>query len=217
MLESSSKIFKDQNILYDKEFGFQTGHFTDHAIAQLVDPKLSRKTNILYACLLICLTILSIIHSILLRKLELYSITYRNYTWIKSYLSNRLHYIQVDENCRTEYFLVKCRVPQGSILEPLLFLLYVNDLKSASSGLDLIMFADGTKLFYAHSNKQKLFSMVNEKLASINQWLTSNKFSLNAKKTRYSFFHKPSKKDNIPLILPNLTISNPVIERQEFI
>ena len=58
---------------------------------------------------------------------------------------------------------------------------------------------------------------MNEKLASINIWFTSNKLSLNAKKAKYSFFHKPSKKDDIPLMIPKLTISNHVIERQEFI
>ena len=156
-------------------------------------------------------------HSILLRKLELYGITDRNYAWIKSYLSNRLQYIQIDENSRTEFCVVKCGVPQGSILGPLLFLLYVNDLKNASSVLDPIMFADDTNLFYTHSNIQKLFSTMNEELASINQWFTSNKLSLNAKKTKYSFFHKPSKKDDIPLMLPKLTINTHVLERQEFI
>ena len=156
-------------------------------------------------------------HSILLSKLELYGITDRNYAWIKSYLSNRLQYIQIDENSRTEFCVVKCGVPQGSILGPLLFLLYVNDLKNASSVLDPIMFADDTNLFYTHSNIQKLFSTMNEELASINQWFTSNKLSLNAKKTKYSFFHKPSKNDDIPLMLPKLSISNHVIERQEFI
>ena len=58
---------------------------------------------------------------------------------------------------------------------------------------------------------------MNEELASINQWFTSNKLSLNAKKTKYSCFHKPSKKDDISLMLPKLTINNHVIERQEFI
>ena len=112
---------------------------------------------------------------------------------------------------------MKCGLPQGSILGPLLFLLYVNDLKNASSVLDPIMFVDDTDLFYTHSNSQKLFSTMNEELASINQWFTSNKLSLNAEKTKYYFFHKPSKKDDIPLMLPKLTISNHVIERQEFI
>ena len=101
-------------------------------------------------------------HSILLRKLELYGITDRNYAWIKSYLSNRLQYIQIDENSRTKFCVVKCGVPQGSILGRLLFLLYVNDLKNASSVLDPIIFADDTNLFYTHSNIQKLFSTMNE-------------------------------------------------------
>ena len=74
-------------------------------------------------------------HSILLRKLELYGMTDRDYAWIKSYLLDRLQYIQVDKNSRTEYCLVKCGVPQDSILVPLLFLLYVNDLKNATSVL----------------------------------------------------------------------------------
>ena len=54
---------------------------------------------------------------------------------------------------------------------------------------------------------------MNEELATINQWFTSSKLSLNAKKTKYFFFHKPSKKDDISLMLPKLTISNHVIER----
>ena len=57
---------------------------------------------------------------------------------------------------------------------------------------------------------------MNEELANINQWLTSNKLSLNAKKTKYSCFHKPNKKDDIPLMLPKLAINNHVNERQEF-
>ena len=108
-------------------------------------------------------------HSILQRKVELYGITDRNYAWIKSYLSKRLQHIQIDENSRTEYCIVKCGIPQGSILGPLLFLSAVNDLKNASSVIDPIMFADGTNLFYTHSNIQKLFSTMNEELASIKQ------------------------------------------------
>ena len=100
---------------------------------------------------------------------------------------NGLQYIQVDESCGTEYCVVKCGVPQGSIFGSLLFLSYVNDLKNASFVLDAIMFADDT-IFYTHSNIKKLFLKMNEKLTSLNQWFTSNKLSLNAKKNKIFLF-----------------------------
>ena len=107
-------------------------------------------------------------HSTLLRKPELCDITDMNYQWIKSYLSNLLQYIQIDENSRIDYCVVKRGVLYGSILGPLLFLLYITDLKNTSCVLDPIMFADGTNLFYTHRNIQKLFSTMNEELANIN-------------------------------------------------
>ena len=211
------KYLQDENILYDKQFGFQTDHSTEHAIAQLADQiceAFEKSEYTLGVFIDLSKAFDTVDHSILLTKLELYGITDRNYAWIKSYLSNRLQYIQIDENSRTEFCVVKCGVPQGSILGPLLFLLYVNDLKNASS---VLMFADNTNLFCTHSNIRNLFSTMNEELASINQWFTSSKLSVNAKKTKYAFFHKPSKKDDTPLMLLKLTISNHVIEKQEFI
>ena len=181
MCNRLQKYLKDQNILYDKQFGFQTGHSTDHAIAQLVDQIYEAFEKNEYALgVFIDLSKVSdtVDYSILLRKLDLYGITYRNYPWIKIYLSNRLQYIQVDENSKTEYCVVKCGVPQSSILGPLLFLLYINDLENSYSVLDPLMFADDTNLFYTNSNTKKLFSTMNEELASINQWFTSNKLSL---------------------------------------
>ena len=161
MYSRLQKYLKDHNIQYDKQFGFQTGHSTDHAIAQLVDQSYETFEKNYYTLgvfIDLSKALDTVDHSILLRKLESYGITGRNYAWIKSYLSNRLQYIQVDENCRTEYCVVKCGV---SILGPLLFLLYVNDLKNASSVLDPIMFGDDTNLFYTHSNMKKLFSTMN--------------------------------------------------------
>ena len=112
---------------------------------------------------------------------------------------------------------MKCGVRQGFTLGPLRFLLYVSNLKNASSILDPIMSSDDPNIFYTYSNTRKLFPSVNEQLPSINQWLTSNKLSLNAKKRTYIFLHKLRKKDGISLMLPKLTISNHVTERQEFI
>ena len=79
------------------------------------------------------------------------------------------------------------------------------------------MFADETNLFYAEENIKTLFDTVNIELQKINQWFISNKLSLNMTKTKCSFFHKPSKKDNIPLVLPKLSICNNEIKRSESI
>ena len=108
-------------------------------------------------------------------------------------------------------------VPQVSILGPLLFLLYINDLQFTSDLLDAIMFADDTNLFYSNKDINTAFLRVNDELQNINEWFISNKLSLNVRKSKYSFFRKPSKKDNIPIVLPKLNINNNEIARTESI
>ena len=108
-------------------------------------------------------------HSILLKKLELYGVTDLNHSWVKNYLSIRKQFIQINNEKNTELETITCDVPQGSILGPLLFLLYVNDLKNASYLLDPIMFADDTNLFLTHKNVSYLFETANFQLERINQ------------------------------------------------
>ena len=96
---------------------------------------------------------------------------------------------------------------------PLLFLLYVKNLPNASKILDPIMFADDTNLFFSNCNIPVFFATVNSDLSKIRQWLLANELSLNVTKTKYSFFHKTSKKDDIPLKLPRFQINNYNIER----
>ena len=85
---------------------------------------------------------------------------------------------------------------------PLLFLLYVNDLPNASKILDPIMFGDDINLFFSNYDIPTLSATVNFELSKINHWFIANKLSLNVTKTKYSFFHKTSKKNDIPLKLP---------------
>ena len=79
------------------------------------------------------------------------------------------------------------------------------------------MFANETNLFYAEENIKTLFDTVNIELQKISQWFISNKLSLNVTKTKCSFFHKPSKKDNISLVLSKVSICNNEIKRSESI
>ena len=131
----------------------------------------------------------------------MYCIRGLNLAWICSYLASRKQYISLGHDLKTSTQNILCGVPQGSILGPLLFLLYVNDLPN-SSVLKPIMFADHTNLFFEHTDLRILFSMVNDKRKKIYEWFNANKVSLNADKTKYSLFHNPSKTNDLPLFFP---------------
>ena len=143
-----------------------------------------------------------------------YGVKNTNIKWFKSYISSRKQFIAYDQAEQTSMTNIICGVPQGSILGPLLFLIYVNDLYKASTILNPIMFADDTNLFHSHSDIKTLFQIVNKELTSINKWFQANKLSLNAKKTKYTFFHKLRISDHIPLKLPALCINSSEIQRE---
>ena len=79
------------------------------------------------------------------------------------------------------------------------------------------MLANDTNLFYGHNDLKTLFSLVNQELQKINEWFEANKLSLNVEKTKYSLFHKPSRRDDLPLLLPKLLIKKHKVERVESI
>ena len=155
-------------------------------------------------------------HAVLLEKLENYGIKDTNLTWFRSYLTNRKQYIQITNVSKSDLRNTTCGVPQGSILRPLLFLVYVNDLPSSSKILNRIMFADDTNHFHEYKNIIKIFTTVNEELMNINEWLMANKLSLNVGKTKYSLFHKPNRVDDLPLKRPKLSINIQEIKRASY-
>ena len=96
-------------------------------------------------------------------------------------------------NTLSECEEVSCGVPQGSVLGPLLFLLYINDFQNCSSLLDFHLFADDTNLFYTDKSISNLENKVNNELMKINQWLIANRLSLNVDKSN-CYFSTTSKK-----------------------
>ena len=128
-------------------------------------------------------------------------------TWIKSYLEDRTQFVQFGSN-RSYPRKILCGVPQDSILGPLLFIIYINDLPNVSSLTQSLLFADDTSIFCSHKDANHLVSILNNELAKIIMWLKVNKLSLNLTKTNFMIIHPRQKKVyvNVPLTLENTVI-----------
>ena len=181
-----------KGLLYEKQFGFHRNNSTEQDLSKAFD---------------------TVDHQILIKKLQYYGIDGTALEWFKSYFSNRKQYISsqdISESCLD----IICGVPQGSILGPLLFLIYLNDLFKASNPLMEVMFADDTNLFLSHKNIDTLFAIMNVELENVSTWFKSNKLSLNVDKTKWSLFHPLSKRQFLPQTLPNLLIEDIHIKRE---
>jgi len=201
------------NILYKLQFGFREKHSTNLALSFLVD-------NIITAhekgeCVLGIFIDFSkafdtVNHQILFRKLEHYGIRGVALKWVKSYLSNRYQFVQYN-GVNSERYGITCGVPQGSILGPLFFLLYINDLANVCNKVLSILFADDTNLFLAGKDIDIMIHSMNQELETLLLWLHANKLSLNVKKTHYVIF-KPGRKVVTPT--RNICINNKIVQEE---
>ena len=166
MFKKSMTFLKLQNILYKHQYGFRPKHSTIHPIIHLLNNCAQANNNNPKKLQYLFFFIESVWRDILKRKLGHYGIRGKAKTWIANYLANRSQYVQF-ENCRSESQKLEYGVPQGSILGPLLYLLYVNDIANCTKANIISFFADDTSLFVTNSNITELYEHANTEIQKL--------------------------------------------------
>jgi hypothetical protein len=232
LLPATSKIFEkivfdqlynylvNNKLLYKHQYGFRRLHSTELAALELIDQiTLNLESNKTPLCIYLDLSKAfdTLNHEILLHKLSFYGINNISHDWFRNYLNGRKQYVNVN-GMNSEKTTLMTGVPQGSILGPLLFVIYINDITFASSKFHKILYADDTTLFAtlesfsnsSGSNRESLSNMINKELQLVQDWLSLNKLSLNTTKTKYMIFRRPQKiiNEHLNLILSNATIEH---------
>ena len=212
--------FNENNLLYDSQYGFRSLHSTEFAAIEITDKiyqNLDNKKSPLAIYLDLSKAFDTIDHSILIHKLEYYGIKGTSLKWFTSYLTNRKQYVQFNNETSSSN-LISTGVPQGSILGPLLFIIYMNDIAKVTTKFHFTLYADGTSLIEplctftdTISNRNSISEEINSELQKIFDWLSVNKLSLNVKKTKMMVFHH--RQCNIKDKIPNLHLDGIPIER----
>ena len=224
LLPSISKVFEkailtqltlyleDNKIIHPHQYGFRKSHSTEYAALHITD-YIQYKMDVGKIPINVYLDFSkafdTLVHSTLLHKMKHYGIDGLAHKLIKRYLENRKQYVEFNNKC-SEMKNIKNGVPQGSILGPLLFLIYINDIPNVSNVFNFLMYADDTTLYcwledIDQVNKQ---AVVNQELHKIHNWLIANGLKLNTNKSKYMIFSKPNK--SLPVL--QLRINNANID-----
>ena len=202
-------VFIDKHgLLYRNQFGFRTKHSTALALTVLVDKitnTFDTQDHMVGVFLDFSKAFDTVDHHILLDKLAHYGIRGLALQWITSYLTSRVQYVCFDNICSDRESIV-CGVPQGSILGPLLFLLYINDISNVSDKVFSILFADDSNVFCTGKNIYEVINNMNRELNKIIIWLHTNKLTLNVDKSNYIIFSRQKITTHNDIKIDNTTL-----------
>ena len=183
------------NLLYENQYGFLRGRSTIHNITKLttkISQDLNEKKFVVGVFLDLKKAFDTVSHDILLLKLQKLGITGTPLAWFSSYLSNRMQYTEINGSKSTE-LPIDISVLQGSILGPILFLCFINDLHLATILLTFL-FADDTAVVDSDTDLPALISRINTELQKIANWFRANKMSVNVGKTKFILFRPRGQK-----------------------
>lgn len=197
------------NLLSDRQYGFRRNRSTSLALIDLINEIttcIDKKKYVMGIFIDLQKAFDTIDHRIVMNKLEKYGFRGIIKNWIQSYLGERQQFVQMDQY-KSEQKNIICGVPQGSILGPILFLLYIIDICNVSEEMKFVLFADDTNIICSGENIEQLLEEITQGISKLKNCFNANK-SLNLKKTKYILFG--NRKSNVPV---QLTIDNIVIEK----
>ena len=206
------KFLTKFSILSPIQFGFRSGKSTSLAILHFLNfvyPSLDSNNCVLSVFCDFSKAFDSVNLSILLHKLYHYGIRGFCHDWFKTYLTDRKQYVSIS-NSKSSYLEISHGVPQGSVLGPLLFLLFINDMPNSSNILNFTLFADDSTLSYKLDprNVARSLEILNNELSKVYKWLLLNKLKINIDKTNYIIFSYRRRID-----LEGVTMGDGVVSR----
>ena len=213
--------FLDKNdILSKNQFGFRNKYSTSMALVDICNKIVDTfEENSFMIGIFIDLSKAfdTINHSIMLSKLRHYGIRGIAYNWFSSYLSNRCQCTKYKSSV-SSLKQISCGVPQGSLLGPLLFILYINDIENSSPLFSFLLYADDTNIIYRHKDLNELQRQANDNLKKVSVWFRANKLSVNPQKCNFMIFSNRSRFHDLTALEINLnSVRLPMVEYTKFL
>ena len=204
LLTSFSKIYEklmhirilnfleSNNSLFEQQYGFRPARSCEHALLNAQNTLLESLNNRQISLLLLCdfsKAFDMVDHRILLKKLYHYGIRGPALNWLKSYLSNRKQFVSVND-MDSNTLDIAYGVPQGSILGPLLFVIYINDIPEIAGYAKFIIYADDANIIITAATIEEVYNQLLSLINNLVKWVNFNGLSLNLKKTKYMIFSR---------------------------
>lgn len=200
-------FIEKNNLLSESQYGFRSNRSTALALMKIteeISTAIDNHKHTIGVFIDLKKAFDTIHHTILISKLNNYGIRGVVLDWLISYLHNRQQYVELG-GFKSDCMKLECGVPQGSVLGPKLFILYINDICEVSKLMQFVLFADDTNFFCSGQDLKSVAESITNEMVKLKQWFNKNKLSLNLKKTKFMIFSK-LKRDEIILSIDGVNI-----------